>query len=33
MEKKYCKKCDHTCHCTEDNCKNCKCIDCKCDKK
>ena len=30
MEKKYCKKCDRTCNCTEDNCK---CIDCNCDKK
>ena len=30
MEDRYCKKCDHLCHCVEADFKDCKCENCEC---
>ena len=30
MEDRYCKKCNHLCHCIEADFKDCKCENCEC---
>jgi hypothetical protein len=30
MAERYCKKCDHLCHCVEADFKDCKCENCEC---
>ena len=30
MEDRYCKKCNHLCHCIEADFKDCKCDNCEC---
>ena len=30
MADRYCKKCDHLCHCIEADFKDCKCENCEC---
>jgi len=33
MEERFCKKCNHLCHCIEADHEGCKCDGCECDSK